>query len=388
MSPELEKSAGSRPANGLSFTYRSGMFSICSTKKLADHLRVDLVSERSEATTKLGDWYANRVYIQPKQHVIFVNETTLLPVIVPLAPAKTLEARFVRQYGMVLRELGVDESSIVIESASMDTVTWAKTANRSVVGSMNEFIKFIEHWNRVGIEESVTELAVRLSSRPCRAGGPEVIWPDRETVNVFAGQRPAATTDTVGDIHQLKITLQSVKPSVWRRIQVPCNMTLKELSPVLEAAMGWMGGHLHSFQVGNDRYQPPDPDGFFDSPFFKTLDESTVTLGEVLPVENTAMQWSYDFGDGWEHDVLAERIDARDPKATYPLCQEGRRACPPEDCGGPWGYDELLEALADPSHERHDELSGWAPPDFDAAHFDPAEATEDMQSPRPLLDWY
>ena len=102
------------------------MFSICATKKLADHLGIKLEPAPGNAITQLGCWYANRLYVQGRQHVIFVSEATLLPVIVPAAPAKTIVPRFVHQLGMVLRELGVDEASIAIETASMNTVTWAK----------------------------------------------------------------------------------------------------------------------------------------------------------------------------------------------------------------------------------------------------------------------
>ncbi len=362
------------------------MFTVCATKKLADHIGVALGTERPEPTTRLGDWYANRVFLRPKQHVIFVNEATLLPVIVPAAPAKTLPQRFVRQYGNVLRALGVDEASIAIETASMDTVNWTKTSNRSVVGSMNDFIKHIEYRPDLTAELSLTQLAARLANTPCRAGRRDPIWPDRQTCEAFARTQPDAPT-TTGTIHHLKITLRSVKPPVWRRIQVPSATPLNELSPILEAAMGWMGGHLHSFEADNVRYEPPDPDGFFDSPLFRSTNESTVTLAQVLPIEKAKMRWDYDFGDGWEHDIVVEQIGVQDADLTYPRCEDGRRACPPEDCGGPWGYEELLEALGDPTHERHIELSEWAPPDFDPAIFNSDETPRDMQSPRPLHGW-
>lgn len=362
------------------------MFSICATKKLADPIGITLALERSESTTRLGDWYANRVFIRPKQHVIFVNETTLLPIIVPLTPAKTLLPRFVQQYGTVLRHLGVDEASIAVETASMDAVAWAKTTNRSVVGSMNGFIKDIEFWNGTGDDASLTKLAVRLAGTPCRVGRSQPIWPDEETLKAFTSTQPPQPNDSAS-VHQLKVTLHTVKPPVWRRIQVPSNMPLDKLAPVLEAAMGWLGGHLHSYESGNIRYQQPDPDGFFDSPMFRSVDESTITLGEVLPAEKAKMTWDYDFGDGWEHTIVVEQIFINEDNVTLPRCITGRRACPPEDCGGPCGYQDLLHALADPTHEQHEELSEWAPSEFDPEHFSTDETTQDMQSPRPLHRW-
>jgi hypothetical protein len=184
-------------------------------------------------------------------------------------------------------------------------------------------------------------------------------------------------------VHQLKVTLRAVKPAVWRRIVVESDLTLGELAAILEAAMGWLGGHLHVFDVAGVRYGTPDPDWGMDD-----LDENRFRLDDVLPKVGMKARWEYDFGDGWEHDVLVEEISLRKRGAEYPVCLTGRRACPPEDCGGPWGYADLLEALADPEHSRHEELSEWTPPGFDPAHFDRDETTEAMRSPRPLGGWF
>lgn len=158
-------------------------------------------------------------------------------------------------------------------------------------------------------------------------------------------------------VHRLKVTLRQVKPPVWRRIEVPSEIKLSDLAGVLEEAMGWFGGHLHGFEADGVIYGVPDDEGFG---FRRTVDEGKARLGEVLPVVKSKMRWDYDFGDGWEHDVVVEAIEARQRGVTYPLCLAGRRACPPEDCGGPWGYSELLEVLRDPTHERHEELSDSA----------------------------
>lgn len=162
------------------------MYTIRATKKLADHLNIDLDTDCSDPTTRLGDWYANRVYIQPKQHVIFVNETTLLPVVIPAASSKTIETRFVHQLGTVLRALNIDEPSIAIETASMNQCAWAKTVNRSVVGSMTDFIKRIEYRQEIVSQLTLTELALMLARTPCRAGRANSIWPDDETRNAFS----------------------------------------------------------------------------------------------------------------------------------------------------------------------------------------------------------
>lgn len=188
---------------------------------------------------------------------------------------------------------------------------------------------------------------------------------------------PAAT------VHRLKITLRSVRPPVWRRIEVRSDVALDEFSGLLEAAMGWWGYHLHSFEVDGAVYERPYPDDWLRR---ETHDESEHRVGDVLGEVGARMCWDYDFGDGWQHDIEVEAIELADPGATYPRCVAGRRACPPEDCGGPWGYGELLGAIADERHPRHVELIEWLPSGWDPAHFDPAESTRSMLTRRPFAD--
>jgi hypothetical protein len=184
-------------------------------------------------------------------------------------------------------------------------------------------------------------------------------------------------------VHRLKVTLRSVKPPIWRRIEVASDVTLADLSDLLEGAMGWMGGHLHAFEAAGVTYEPPDPEGWS---FRRSEDEAEHRLGDVLTDVGAKMRWDYDFGDGWQHNVVVEAIEPHTASVELPRCISGRRACPPEDCGGPWGYQELLEAIGDPAHPRHDELIEWLPVDFDPGTFDPSEATDDMRAPRPFAD--
>jgi hypothetical protein len=117
------------------------------------------------------------------------------------------------------------------------------------------------------------------------------------------------------------------------------------------------------------------------------LDENRFWLGGVLPEVGMKMQWVHDFGDRWEHGVLVEAVGEPERGVQYPICLAGRRACPPEDSGGPWGYANLLEALADPDQPDHEQLNEWAPPDFDHVYFDLEETNEGMRSPRRLGGW-
>jgi hypothetical protein len=165
-------------------------------------------------------------------------------------------------------------------------------------------------------------------------------------------------------VHQLKITLRSVKPPVWRRVVVRSDVKLSELAPLLESTMGWYGGHLHQFEAAGKRYGEPDPD------WGAVRDERGRKLATVLPEVGSSMRFDYDFGDGWEHDVVVEAIEPAERGVRYPRLLAGKRACLPEDCGGPWGYQNLLEALADPKHPDHGDLTEWVGGEFDPEHFD------------------
>ena len=179
-------------------------------------------------------------------------------------------------------------------------------------------------------------------------------------------------------IHHMKVTLRSIRPPVWRRIEVRSDMRLDQLACLLVVAMGWEGYHLDQFRIGETLYLTAD----LDPPLFgpKPLKASRYRLANVLPHSGDRMKWDYDFGDGWEHDVVVEAIENAHENTIYPRCVKGRRACPPEDCGGVWGYENLVEALADRAHPEHAELTEWLGRSYDPVHFDPAQATEAMRA--------
>ncbi len=169
-------------------------------------------------------------------------------------------------------------------------------------------------------------------------------------------------------IHQLKVTLRHTSPPVWRRLQVPSRVFLGELHFILQTAMGWDDSHLHLFSVGGAEYA----DGRVHDPWGgpSPKNENRARLGRVAPL-GTHLRYEYDFGDGWEHELIVEKVFPAEPDVTYPRCVSGRRACPPEDCGGPPGYANLLEALTDSAHPRHTELADWFGDGFDPEAFDP-----------------
>ena len=178
-------------------------------------------------------------------------------------------------------------------------------------------------------------------------------------------------------VYTLKVTLAESKPPIWRRVQVTDTMPLSELHDVIQIAMGWQDGHLHEFEIRGQRFSARSPVGedIFDDD--SGLDETTVHLGEVIARKGQKFSYLYDFGDSWEHTIVVEAASDYEPRSIYPVCTEGVNACPPEDCGGLWGYYEMLEALKD--HEQHEEYIEWIDEDFDSGAFDLGSVNKELK---------
>jgi hypothetical protein len=184
-------------------------------------------------------------------------------------------------------------------------------------------------------------------------------------------------------VYQFKITLLESKPPIWRRIQVE-DCTLDKLHEHIQTAMGWTNSHLHQFEIGKKRYGDPE---LLEDMGTEIEDSTTTWLSEVLPNDGKRFQfmYEYDFGDYWQHEVWFEGNPEPKNGTKLPLCLEGERACPPENCGGVGGYDRLVAILADPKHEEYDDMRKWIGGKFEPEKFDPKAATKAMK--KGLPDW-
>ena len=169
-------------------------------------------------------------------------------------------------------------------------------------------------------------------------------------------------------IYQLKITLQNIRPPIWRRVQLPRDITLGQLHLIVQISMGWTNSHLHSFTIQGEDYGVATPEFAWDD--MDINDEEQFKLNKIIPGEKFKFAYTYDFGDCWDHEILVEKVLDAQPDRKYPLCIKAKRACPPEDCGGTWGYQELLETLQDPKHPEHQERLEWLGGSFDSEAVD------------------
>jgi hypothetical protein len=180
----------------------------------------------------------------------------------------------------------------------------------------------------------------------------------------------------MNDIIQLKITLQRTHPPIWRRLLVDKNTTFAGLHHIIQIAMGWENCHLFEFKTLGYRIGEPtdDMDDFFGSG--KLIDASTITLAAVITGTKEKMEYEYDFGDGWIHQVVVEKFLPRDSKSKYPVCTGGQLNCPPEDCGGVDGFYHLLDSIRNKKHPEHKNMLEWLGGPFDTDYFEPEEINQ------------
>lgn len=174
-------------------------------------------------------------------------------------------------------------------------------------------------------------------------------------------------------IYQFKVTLKDIRPPIWRRFQVTNDLTFFQFHRVLQTVMGWYDAHLHLFDLNG--WQITDAETLAEG-WNDGEDEQKALLKKYLRQEGQKFRYEYDFGDSWEHELLLEKILPVEAGVRYPRCLKGKRACPPEDCGGVWGYEELLTILANKKHPEHTTYLEWIGGEFDPEEFDLEEVNE------------
>ena len=178
-------------------------------------------------------------------------------------------------------------------------------------------------------------------------------------------------------VYRFRVILQGSTPPIWRLIEVPGCYDFWNLHCAIQDAMGWQDRHLHHFRIVNpktglkvrmvlddEETEPRTPDLCYG---WEEL------LADYFTDDNKTAEYEYDFGAGWKHEVVLEGVYPRFAGVAYPRCLAGQRACPPEDCGGVHGYDELLQALKDPKHPEHKGMKRWVGKGFDPDWFHPGE---------------
>jgi hypothetical protein len=184
--------------------------------------------------------------------------------------------------------------------------------------------------------------------------------------------------DKVAAVH-LRIELMYVKPAIWRQVSVPDDLSLGDLHTVIQIAMGWQNCHLHMFEHQGERIGEPDE----ESP--EMTDEEDIFVSDVFTKKGSKLRYEYDFGDGWEHIITCQGRQYSEESEVSIL--DGRRACPPEDCGGIPGYANLLKCLSDSTHPEHEDMLEWIGEEFDPDLFDVEEANAILYEVQDSMGW-
>ena len=161
---------------------------------------------------------------------------------------------------------------------------------------------------------------------------------------------------------------------------IPSDLSLWDFHKIIQVTMGWTNSHLHQFIKDGIYYTKryPEDDNWED---MESVDyeQPVIRVSEFLPDEKGSMLYEYDFGDGWIHRVTLEKILPTDDTVSLPVCLDGKMHCPPEDCGGVWGYAGMLEILKHPEHEQHEDYLAWLGGEFDPEYFNKDEVNKLLQ---------
>jgi len=180
-------------------------------------------------------------------------------------------------------------------------------------------------------------------------------------------------------IYQIKIALKESKPKIWRRLLVPSDLLLSHFHEVIQVAMGWTNSHLHQFIKNKTFYtEKMIGDDLWDE--MGNVDYSGMKISDLLKKEKDKIIYEYDFGDSWKHDITLEKIEESEINDYRPICLTGKNNCPPEDCGGIWGYNDMLEILKQPDHEEYEEYVEWLGEEYDPEYFDKNEINKIFKS--------
>jgi hypothetical protein len=181
-------------------------------------------------------------------------------------------------------------------------------------------------------------------------------------------------------VYQLKVTLDEIRPLIWRRIQVRGDISLFKLHKILQEVMGWQDYHLHRFEIEGESYSVISREADMLGDDF--IDEKKVRLNRVIPGEKFKFAYEYDFGDSWYHTILVEKIFQPKEELKAPICLKGKRSAPQEDCGGTGGYTHVLRAFRNPKHPDHEDIMNWLEEGYDPEHFNVDEVNERLMKIR------
>ncbi|GKT12965.1 MAG: integrase/recombinase XerD [Thiomicrorhabdus sp.] len=363
-------------------------------------LKPQELSEVSESDTVLGNWYINEFFLERKKWFIFMNEKTLLSFVIPGIKKSNLKHfpdPLIKGLDQLLGLMEFDEQTIDKVFAGYDEIQYTKTADKKILGNLNEITGLyksiiqteggLSHVDLGAVIFSINQFPQRNLDWKCAidaikkqllASPPspsQMLKDSPDELKVDLPQKKTKNVQVLRSIYQIKMTLTGSQPPIWRRVLVHSSIRLSQFHAVIQSSMGWFDCHLHQFEKEGISYGMQDDE--FGADFGSELnDENSYKLSDLLKAEKESMNYEYDFGDGWQHKIVLEKILPFDAASKLATCIKGVRACPPEDCGGIWGFQNLLEIISNPSHPEHYDMLSWLDIPFDEKYFSLSETNE------------
>ncbi|WP_113930621.1 plasmid pRiA4b ORF-3 family protein [Bacillus sp. P14.5] len=332
------------------------------TKKLLDDLKVS--AEESFEENPLFSWHANIIKLGRKKTIVLVNDHTRYSIVlygVKAKDLKNLSGLLMESIREIFKAEGVKPEIIEQFIQQSGEAAFTKTKDRKSVARMNRACEDVYFMTDLIDEESIAQVDVsmKISSMLAGVGKGKYINPNEElyrSLEEMAGQ-PVFHSEAA----QLKVTLKLEDHAVWRRITIPTNYNFKQLHNVLQIAFNWQNSHLYDFMVkSKDQGEPlmnivSYRDAFNEESELPMKMETEVELSQCL---ETAILYTYDFGDNWRHEIQVENV-IQDYKVNYPVCTEGEGSAPPEDVGGVPGFEEFIRVISDKNHPENEHMTGW-----------------------------
>jgi hypothetical protein len=238
----------------------------------------------------------------------------------------------------------------------------------------NQFRKdlFYHVLEKTDVTEVLKEALVKSYAK---LGDKEKQVPGNERVNGRRSREMHSGTG-IDDVYQLRVAIKGISPPIWRKLLVGSSTTLHDLHLIIQAAFGWYNYHLYVFIIGGEHYTDPEQR---DDEFPDEIDSRQTKLGQLGLREGSAFSYTYDFGDDWEHSIQVQKVLSSDQYKGLPSCIGGKRNCPPEDCGGTYGYENMLRIVSDPADPEHESTLEWLG-EYDPEEFDLESTNEAVRN--------
>ena len=354
------------------------MITINCTGKLRKEIDFVIEEISENEVDDFYNWHAHLVNIKRRKTLILMNVETRYSICLyglKKDDFKNLNNIIVTAIEDNLKFENIKDDYIEDYMSQAAKIRYSKTYSRSIISSLNYIKRMIE--SRIedylpAVDKNLLELNQANNRIPILTMEPAYsIDSLRQVFKKRLGR-------TYEQIYKFKISLKDIEPLIWRKIEVPADYTFWDLHVAIQDAMGWADYHLHEFRI--NRSEIGIPDESFNNQVLASWKEK---IADYFTLESKIAEYIYDFGDYWQHIVELEEIKPAEKDRGYPICLDGARACPPEDCGGLPGYYNLLEILNDPDHEEYDFILEWLDGEYEPDYF--ASSEVEFDNPRKRL---